>query len=223
MSASDSPEPIGDGEYVVQQGECLASIAYDSGFLIETLWDDPGNASLKAGRKDPRMLLPGDRVHIPERRLRQETRATDSLHKFVRKGVPEMLRMVLLDEDGKPRSSVPYIILIDDVIVKSGKTDGKGVVEIPIAPNARRGELILNPTQDEERYQLGLGSLDPPSTITGAQARLNNLGFYCGDVDGKIGPLTAGAIREFQQRNNLKVTGELDSNTMATLEKTHGF
>ena len=223
MSNSDSPDPVGDGEYVVDQGECMASVAYENGFLLETLWNHPGNAQLKSGRKDPNVLLPGDRVHIPEKRIREESCATDNNHQFVVKGATEILRIVLLDSDGKPRGSLPYILKVKGGRTKSGCTNKNGLVEAPIPPNAREGELIINSGGAEEHYELDLGAIDPPSTVTGVQARLNNLGFSCGDVDGALGPLTAGAIRKFQESQNLPVTGKMDDNTCDALFSQHGF
>jgi putative peptidoglycan binding protein len=223
MASPESSEPVGDGEYVVEQGECLSSIAYEKGFLMETLWNDPGNAKLKAGRNDPNVLLPGDRVHIPKKRIREESCAADSQHQFVLKGATEMLRIVLLDSDGNPRKSLPYVLKIKGGRTKSGCTNKNGLVEAPIPPNAREGELVINKGGAEEHYQLELGAIDPPSTVTGIQARLNHLGFSCGEVDGELGPRTAGAIRKFQKSHNLSVTGEMDDATRNALVSQHGF
>jgi hypothetical protein len=45
-------------------------------------WDDLGNAALKSTRKDPNILLPGDRLHVPPRRPGDVSCATDMLNKF---------------------------------------------------------------------------------------------------------------------------------------------
>ena len=73
-------------QYNVQQGECLISIAEDSGFLWESLWNLPDNAALKDKRKDPFALYPGDVVTIPDPRPREESLAIDNRHIFRRKG-----------------------------------------------------------------------------------------------------------------------------------------
>lgn len=223
MGTSESPDPVGDGEYVVAQGECMASIAYENGFLVDTLWNDPGNASLKASRKDRNILLPGDRVHIPDKRMRSENCSVDSDHKFELKGAKEVLRIALLDSDGKPRKSLLYTIKIRGGREKSGKTDGNGVIEAPIPPNAREGKLIVKGEWGEEHYDLEIGAIDPPSTVSGIQSRLNHLGFVCGEVDGIMGPKTAGAIEKFQKNQNLKETGEMDDDTRDALVRQHGF
>lgn len=49
------------------------------------------------------------------------------------------------------------------------------------------------------------------------QIALKNAGFYTGEIDGKIGPMTKKAIEEFQKANNLKVDGKVGPQTWATL------
>ncbi|MEO1227496.1 MAG: peptidoglycan-binding protein [Myxococcota bacterium] len=52
------------------------------------------------------------------------------------------------------------------------------------------------------------------------QRRLQELGYATGPVDGKFGPLTQGALRQFQMQNDLNSTGRLDADTRARLEST---
>ncbi|MCK9594462.1 MAG: peptidoglycan-binding domain-containing protein [Candidatus Omnitrophica bacterium] len=51
------------------------------------------------------------------------------------------------------------------------------------------------------------------------QTALKNAKFYNGDVDGKIGPRTKDAIREFQRANQLNADGVVGSETWAILGK----
>ncbi len=53
--------------------------------------------------------------------------------------------------------------------------------------------------------------------IRAAQSRLAKLGYYKGQVDGSGGSMTCAAIRRFQVAGNLKVTGELNQQTISEL------
>ena len=223
MAELDAATPQGDGDFVVGEGDCMASIAFEHGFLPDTLWNLPQNAKLGSGRTDQRVLLPGDRVHIPKIQLLYEACQTDEKHIFVKKGVTETLRIVLLDEDGNPRPDLKYILTIDKKFVKSDVTTANGLIEAAILPNARSGKLTVKGEEAEEVYLLQLGGMDPTSSATGVQGRLNNLGFYCGAVDGIIGSQTRGAISEFQESQNLTVTGQMDDDTRQALARVHGF
>jgi N-acetylmuramoyl-L-alanine amidase len=59
--------------HTVKQGDCISSIAHETGFFWETLWNHPDNAKLKQLRKNPNALLPGDVVSIPDQRVKQES------------------------------------------------------------------------------------------------------------------------------------------------------
>jgi hypothetical protein len=50
QSETQQAEPAGDGNYRVQQGDCMQSIAATRGFLWETLWNLPENKQLKETR-----------------------------------------------------------------------------------------------------------------------------------------------------------------------------
>ncbi len=53
--------------------------------------------------------------------------------------------------------------------------------------------------------------------IQRAEAQLKELGFYSGPVDGKETPALAGAIRRYQIRQGLEVTGKLSRETVEAL------
>lgn len=220
-ASQDTETPVGQGDYVVKPGECIASIAYEHGHFWETIWNDPANQELKRTRKNYHILLPGDRLTIPPIRQKEVSAETDKRHSFRLKGVPEVFRMRLLDIADEPRANLQYVLVIDGTIF-SGTTDGQGELKHSIAPNARQGRLILGSGQDSEEIELRLGDLNPTSGISGAQARLTNLGFDCGPVDGVLGPKTHKALKRFQDARGLEQTGELDDATIRELETMHG-
>ena len=55
------------------------------------------------------------------------------------------------------------------------------------------------------------------STVRQAQERLKQLGYEVGEADGIWGPQTQAALRQYQQKEGLTASGELDSRTIAEL------
>jgi putative peptidoglycan binding protein len=205
-------------EYRVKQGDCISSIAFEKGFFSDTIWNHPNNSELKNKRKDPNILMPGDNVHIPDKRIREYSESTNQVYKYKCKNTPEKLRLQLLKEN-EPRANEQYELQIDSLKF-SGSTDGQGRIEQSIPPNAKQGKLLL--TNTEEIFQLSLGYLNPNDEVTGAQGRLRHLGFYFGPIDGKISPEMEHAIQEFQIYKDIEPNGELDANTQNALKESYG-
>jgi hypothetical protein len=84
-------------DYIVEQGDCISSVAYERGFFWETLWNHLDNGDLKQQRKDPNLLMEGDAVHIPDLNLKTVSGATEKKHTFKLKGVPAKLRLQVFD------------------------------------------------------------------------------------------------------------------------------
>jgi hypothetical protein len=215
-----SSGPVVNGDYEVQPGESVDSISFEHGLFWETVWNHPNNQQLKQERKNPNVLLSGDKVFIPDIRTKQEPGATEKRHRFKRKGVPAGLEIVLRDSHGKPRPNVSYILEIDSQLT-SGKTDAQGRIKQPIPPNADKGRLTVGGGGGEV-YNLRLGNLDPITSITGIQQRLRNLGFYSGAVDGQLNDATIQAIKPFQAKFGFPDTGKLDDPTRDKLQSEHG-
>lgn len=205
-------------DHVVTQGECLSSIADEYGFFWESLWEHPRNASLKAQGRHPNALLPGDVVHIPDKRVKEYTRATGARHTWRVRGVPMKVRVQILDDD-VPRAHEPFTLDVDGVIVV-GATDGDGFVEATLPRRAWRGVLTVGEGETATRYDLQLGHLDPVETVSGVQARLANLGYQC-PTTGELDDATRAALAAFQAVAKLAVTGEADDATRAKLRTLH--
>ena len=205
------------GKITVSQGDSIPSLAKENGFFPDTIWNHPENADLRAKRKSQNQLFPGDEVFIPELRKRTESRGTDATHKFKRKGVPAKISMQMMML-GQPRKNEPYVLIIDGQTF-NGTLDGSGKLEQFIPPNAKGGQLLLS--GGKEVIPIQLGFLNPVNELSGAQQRLNNLGFMCGNEDGDLDDQTQEAIRKFQERNKLNVTGQLDDATKGKLQELH--
>ena len=206
-------------KYIVKQGDCISSIAFKYGFFPDTIWDDSKNSKLKQDRKDPNVLKPGDEVYVRDKEEKEESCASEKKHRFKRKGVPERLRIQFMDEEDKPRANEAYVLEIDGEL-SEGQTDGDGKVEIPIPPNAKKGKISFRDSGDE--YELDLGDLDPITETSGIQARLSNLGFYKGDIDGKMSEELERAIHKFKEAKELEPNGRLDETTRSKIKEAYG-
>ncbi len=209
----------------VNPGECVLSIAAKHGFTDwRFVYEHADNDELRDSRHDPNVLHPGDELQIPEHRSHYEACVTEKLHRFRRPGLQCRLRIIVKDEEETPLADADYELVIGEYKIQ-GKTDGNGVVDQTLAPTEREGHLTVWPTNEPEGerfcWDLKLGHLNPLEEITGLQARLNNLGYHCGRVDGDFGPATKVALRSFQHAHDLPITGEPDDETKQRLFEQH--
>ena len=193
-------------QHTVKPGECLTSIAAHYGFSEDMVWDLPENAALKETRKDRNTLVPGDVVTIPDRREKVVSCETAKTHKF-KLSAPSAIFRLQLFEDEKALASQAFELKIDQKTY-NGTTDDQGLLEVTIPSTAREGTLTIG----EKIFDLHFGHLQPVSEKRGVEARLRNLGF-AGDYDD--------ALRAFQKRFGLEVTGEADQATIDKLTELH--
>ncbi|HWM91647.1 MAG TPA: peptidoglycan-binding protein [Thermoanaerobaculia bacterium] len=209
------------GKYVqVQEGQSVESIAYESGHYWETVWECPENAELRELRPSAHQLVPGDSLFVPDIVPKTEPCRTGKKHVFRRRGVPSRLRLIVR-EDGNPQSGVAYVIEIDGVVSK-GTTDPSGKIDHPLPPNAASARLRIGDGIGARVMTLCLRQLQPVNDTAGVQARLSNLGYGPGAVDGELGDATRAAIRAFQKAEGLDPTGEPDDALRARLVEKHG-
>ena len=94
-----------------------------------------------------------------------------------------------------------------------------------IPPDAIKGIIVLDEGEDEQVFEILLGHLDPIDTPSGIKARLENLGYDCGEDDNTLDYMTIEAIRKFQADNDLKIlTGdfsEIDQDTLDKIEQQY--
>ena len=102
-----------------------------------------------------------------------------------------------------------------------GQTDNKGNIELPATPGLLKVWYFGEEVEPME-WQLTPVKVAPDDSLTGVQLRCNNLGFYCGVVDGVMGMNTGHGISAFQTRHDLEVTGEVDSQTLLKLKVEYG-
>jgi hypothetical protein len=213
-------------EHTVEQGDCLANVAQQYGFADwRTIYDHDLNGDLRNARPDPNVLLPGDRLVIPDKRDRTETGQTAMVHTYRVMRKETRLRVVVRDIDGSLLSGKRYRLKVEDAVYE-GTLGEDALLDQIIPADALDGELTVWADDDIADYQdtwmLKLGHMDPVEALTGIQARLNNLGYDCGPVDGLDGPRTQAAVRAFQKAQKLEVDGLGGPRTQAALKKEHG-
>jgi len=64
---------------------------------------------------------------------------------------------------------------------------------------------------------VGSNPTPPDQIVADVQASLQEQGFYHGDVDGLLGPLTRAALADYQQAQGLEMTAALDEPTLQSL------
>ena len=214
--------PVGEGDHVVGKGECISSIAKKHGLFWETIWNESANADLRAARKSPNVLLPLDRVTIPDKERKDEPLAPEQRHRFVRRGEPSSLNM-RFTELGEPRANAAYEAYVDRQLVQEGTLDGNGGVEVPLPSNAQRAKfLVYDEFGIEKKHEVQLRQVPPISELCGVQARLNNLGYPCGHDAKRFVPMIARAVEAFQRDYKLPINGLPDDTTRKKLVEVHG-
>jgi hypothetical protein len=203
---------------MVRQGECLSKIADRYGFFWDALWNHERNAELKEKRKNPNVLMAGDQVFIPEKRIKEESGSTGQVHTFRLKGVPVRLKLRLDNSRGEARAGVPYALDVDGKKF-TGTTGADGLVSVVVPPQSAKAHLRL---QTGEEWMLDLGYMNPTDYTSGVQARLKNLGYYTGELNGQLDDALREALRDYQGNAGLSVTGEPDDATRAALLSEHG-
>jgi hypothetical protein len=160
----------------VRQGDTTASIAYAHGHFWETVWNHPANEELRNLRKDPNILREGDKIFVPDLRQKSASCATNARRTFQLKGVPEKLRIRLLDWEDSPRKSMQYQLTLDDGTKKHGTTDADGWIDAWIPPNTSRAKIRVTDGEELiEVLEVELGHMDPIQFCTGICDRLRNL------------------------------------------------
>ena len=69
----------------------------------------------------------------------------------------------------------------------------------------------------QDKIKNKVSGRDGADDVRKAQEALMAKGHNPGPIDGKMGPQTSAAIKDFQTKENMKVTGRLDSDTKAKL------
>ncbi|MFO0692444.1 MAG: peptidoglycan-binding domain-containing protein [Polyangiales bacterium] len=220
------------GIHVVSQGEDALSIAWAYGFKDwETVWNHSQNASIREAHPSPKILTPGAQLYVPENTSVRFDLSTNQGNRIVI-DVPRTRLEIRLLLGAKPLANQKYVFsyVIDGVRCQldDRRTDGDGWLREESLPMHLTAALVFFPNT-LRMFRIAFRSLDPVGSadapvVSGIQARLNNLGFRCGAVDGRFGPRTRSALRSFQRDilERDEPTGDVDDETLGRLESEHG-
>ena len=209
---------LSPGPHKVIQGDHIASIAADAGYLSwKTIWDDGKNAALKT-KRNPNVLYPGDILEIPVKQNKQESIPTTEYTTFQTIGDPVQLKIVVLDWAGNPVVDTELDIQLDGGEKIKTAGDGSATKKGVDPQGNKEGKLVV------KGYSLALkvGHLDPVEEITGQVWRLNNLGYRAGTATEPDDVIFRSAVEEFQCDYALAVDGICGPNTQGKLKDTHG-
>lgn len=93
------------------------------------------------------------------------------------------------------------------------------VASTPITSPVTPAEPVTEPAEwAQEKKLLFSVPVDPAARNKEVQLALRNANLYTGEIDGKIGPLSKKAVRQFQQSKGLTVDGVVGAKTWAGLK-----
>jgi hypothetical protein len=137
------------------------------------------------------------------------------------------LRLCLQDDLHNPYLNTNYRLRVEAADY-AGATDSTGMLEQEIPADAVDGEITIFPFPDDPSdpgytFTLKLGHLDPIDEDSGVDARLINLGFGPTDSDNPewSDDDRGDALKAFQDRFGLEITGMADDATRQKLRALH--
>jgi hypothetical protein len=134
----------------------------------------------------------------------------------------QTIKIVLKDSMDNTYSNKKYEIHygLDTV---TGNSSGEGLIDTQIPADVQEARLLVWLRDDDEKASystiIQFEQLEPENDTKGIQKRLQGLGFYNGPIDGDAGPMTRDAIKNFQKKNNLPVTGVVNSELSEKINK----
>jgi len=191
------PEPIIVEELEVKAGDTLTSIAEEKGVPVQDVID--ANPQIK----NPDLIRPGEKVTVPG----------------MLSAAGELLKVATDPQAPAPVSEDPdrefYQSGVDiEERVFEGAETSEGLMSDPrkLGGAEGYGKLTKNMVEGTDKEEL-----------KETQSRLKGLGFYESAVDGVTGPSTKSAIKTFQHKNGLAVSGIADKATRLKLAQPEGL
>lgn len=188
-----------------RQAHFLAQAAKESDGFVTTV--EYASGAAYQGRHDLQNLQPGDGVRFKGRGLFQLT----GRYNYTR-----MSKILGVDFVANPKlaAEFPWAAMTGAIFWRDHRLNDYADQD-NITAITRRVNGGLNGFEDRKRYLArAKAELDE---VKLAQARLRELNYAPGAIDGDHGPLTRSAIRDFQDAHDLPVTGNLTPETTTAL------
>jgi hypothetical protein len=124
-----------------------------------------------------------------------------------------------IDGQDGPAANLRCVIEIDKTTFEKTTSD-EGIVDFPLSKNAQSGSVtVYVDTEHKVNYPLHIGKLAHHETIKGMAQRLRHLGILHGDHEKENDTVFKIALKAFQAKNGLQVTGKINDETKAKFEE----
>jgi len=233
-------------EYPIKAGDTLASIASEQGVTEKDItvfnWETTDAEKIKAHLIDDmggtsRNDASGEVVFDDSNRLgklliprpwslpsvRTMSTAILRVKSITLPQIQTYFTIELRDADNQPIKNAKYqldIAGLDEPI--TGSSDGNGIINTQVPGPATEGILVvaLDPEIPDQqlRFHVDIGPLDPVDATGGQQARFANQNLYDGNIDGEAGQITKNAINRYQQSINAEPTEQLSADQQGQLK-----
>jgi N-acetylmuramoyl-L-alanine amidase len=204
--------------YVVRPGDFLGRLAHVHGFDADAVWNHPANADLRRRRTSPEVLATGDILHIPDEPRARHPLRLHATNAFSTRVATVRVRVALSGSGGRPLANARY--WLDGATEPSGTTDGGGIATIEVEPTKTSVSVRVDGCSDV--YLLRIGHIEPADSEAGVRQRLLNLSYLPEDSEHVTRERVGEALRRFQQRHGLELTGQPDGATVQALVREHG-
>lgn len=135
------------------------------------------------------------------------------------------LDISFLDEHKQPYENATYVLRAGGERYQGNLTiDGRLRAMVPARAESAHITLWLDkyPEGRRKEFVVAIEALAPAKTPRGAKQRLKMLGYFKGDIDDTFDSELTSALKHFQQTERLEMTGALDAETIAELERVFG-
>lgn len=209
--------------YTVRPGDYLSKIAHAHGFSDwRVIYDHPENEAFRRLRPDPNLIMPGDRVFIPEHDPHAMPAQTCQHARFRTQHPDDYLELVLKDDQGEALRHTPYQLTVGGQ-VRPGVTDGQGKLRQQIPAGAASAVLSILGCRLDLRIGELLSMNDAPDEgLLGVKQRLCNLAYHPGPADDVLDDATRDAIRRFEREHELPALSDISGMLKQRLRTVYG-